>query len=215
MYENKKSTRKVVALLVALMLIVGCVIGGTMAWLITKTDTVTNTFTVGNIEITLTEPAIGEADRAKIKMVPGAEIDKDPTITVVGGSEACWLFVKIEENATVGQFLSYGIDESVWGAVPVETGTDANGVKFAVYGKAVATNADDQEFAILANDKVTVLSTVEKEDMDELNAGTVAKPQLTFTAYAIQSESLKDASNNEVTDAEDAWALVKAEYSGS
>lgn len=211
MYENKKSTRKVVALLVALMLIVGCVIGGTMAWLITKTDTVTNTFTVGNIEISLDEtgatvPEGGTNKSQSFKMVPGAEIDKDPTITVKGGSEDCWLFVKIEENATVGQFLSYGIDTAVWGTNVVEAG---------VYGIHVDANAEDQTFNILANKKVTVRPDVEKADMDALNAGTVLNPELIFTAYAIQSESLKDASNTAVTDAEDAWALVKAEYSGS
>lgn len=48
------SSRAFIALL-ALVLVVGCVAGGTVAWLVATTDTVTNTFTYGKIDITLTE----------------------------------------------------------------------------------------------------------------------------------------------------------------
>lgn len=77
----KKRTR---ALLVAMVLVVGCIIGGTLAWLTTKTDAVVNTFTAGDIDVTLTET------KEEYKMVPGRIIHKDPKVTVEKGSEECY-----------------------------------------------------------------------------------------------------------------------------
>ena len=51
------STRALIAVL-ALTLLIGCSLGGTIAWLMDKTETVTNTFTVGDINIDLTETTI-------------------------------------------------------------------------------------------------------------------------------------------------------------
>ena len=50
-----KNMKRSVALLVAIALLIGCAAGGTMAWLMMKTDSVVNTFTAGDINITLTE----------------------------------------------------------------------------------------------------------------------------------------------------------------
>ena len=57
--SNEKTKRtfsaKAVAILMVLVLVLGGVMGGTMAWLVTNTDPVVNTFTYGDIDITLTE----------------------------------------------------------------------------------------------------------------------------------------------------------------
>ena len=50
-----KNMKRSVALLVAIALLIGCAAGGTMAWLTMQTGTITNTFTVGDINITLDE----------------------------------------------------------------------------------------------------------------------------------------------------------------
>ena len=73
------SSRAFIALL-ALVLVIGCVAGGTVAWLVATTDTVTNTFTYGKINITLTET------ERTYNIVPGVALDKDPKVTVKGGS---------------------------------------------------------------------------------------------------------------------------------
>lgn len=78
------------ALVAAMLLIVGVVIGSTLAWLTAKTDSVVNTFTPSNIDITL-----AETPDVVYKMVPGSTIDKDPVATVLKGSEKCYLFVKV------------------------------------------------------------------------------------------------------------------------
>ena len=74
--------KKKITLLLSLALAVAIGIGGTLAWLTDKTESKVNTFTVGNIDIDLTETT------TNYKMVPGQTIDKDPKVTVEAGSEA-------------------------------------------------------------------------------------------------------------------------------
>ena len=95
--------KKKLTMVVSLLLVMALSIGGTLAYLTDKTDAIENTFTIGNVKIDLTETgatkgANDELFKNSFKMVPGNEIDKDPTVTVEAGSEACWLFVKIEKS---------------------------------------------------------------------------------------------------------------------
>ena len=58
MAEKKKiltGSVKLIAAVLAIVLVVGGVVGGTVAWLIATPDPVVNTFTYGDIDITLTE----------------------------------------------------------------------------------------------------------------------------------------------------------------
>ena len=97
--------KKTIITIIATVLICCCVAGGTYAWLVAKSDTVTNVFTVGDINVTLTE-----SKDLDLKMMPGKTITKDPQVTVKANSEACWLFVKIEKSADVDAFLEYSVD---------------------------------------------------------------------------------------------------------
>ena len=65
------SSRAFIALL-ALVLVIGCVAGGTVAWLVATTDTVTNTFTYGKINIALAEEALKDiiSPNAERKVTP-------------------------------------------------------------------------------------------------------------------------------------------------
>lgn len=171
--------KKKITLLLSLALAVAIGIGGTLAWLTAKTEEVKNTFTVGNINIALEETT------TNYKMVPGQTITKDPKVTVKAGSEACWLFVKIEESANLDDFISYAVADG-WTAL---TGVDG------VYYREVAATADDMPFSVLANDQVTVKDTVTKAMMDEITAQTASAPTLTFTAYAVQKDGLTTAAN--------------------
>lgn len=78
--------KKIVALCLCIALAVVAIGGATLAYF-TDTKDVTNTFTVGNVKITLTEPSWTQDS----KLVPGTEIGKDPTVTVVKGSEECYV----------------------------------------------------------------------------------------------------------------------------
>lgn len=157
--------KKTLALVLALTLLVAGVVGGTLAWLTDRTAEVKNTFTVGDINIGLTETT------TDYKMVPGNTIAKDPTVTVKANSEACWLFVQVTESENLDTFITYAIAE---GWTELQDG---------VYYREVPASAADQTFSVLADNAVTVKDTVTKE---MLTAKDFANPTLTFKAYAIQ-----------------------------
>ncbi len=77
MGRHVKSSRgvssKMLIVLLALVLMIGCAVGGTVAWLTAKTDSVVNTFTYGDINIELTETTGKD-----YKIIPGVDIAKDP-----------------------------------------------------------------------------------------------------------------------------------------
>lgn len=166
----------------ALALVLCCVVGGSLAWLVDQTDPVKNTFTVGDINIDLTETT------TDYKMVPGNTIAKDPTVTVEAASEASWLFVKITESANFDDFMTYAVADG-WTALAEATG---------VYYRQVPAATADTTFAVLKDDTVSVKDTVTKEQLSALEAD--AYPTLTFQAYAVQSDNVATAA--------DAWAKL-------
>lgn len=173
--------KKTLALVLALTLLVAGVVGGTLAWLTDQTAEVKNTFTVGDINIGLTETT------ADYKMVPGNTIAKDPTVTVKANSEACWLFVKVTESENLDTFITYAIAEG-WTAL---SGVDG------VYYREVPASTADQTFSVLADNAVTVKSDVTKTMLETAKTNA---PTLTFKAYAIQKEHFATA--------DAAWAEV-------
>ena len=175
--------KKTLALLLALVLVFGAAVGGTIAYLTDTTGPITNTFTVGNINIGLAETA------TDFKMVPGCDITKDPKVTVEANSEACWLFVRIDESSNLDDFISYTV-ASDW------TQGDGTKIPANVWYRSVDASTTDQIFSVLAGDKVAVNNTVTKAMMDNLTDST--RPTLTFTACAVQADGF--------TAAADAWA---------
>lgn len=212
----KNNGKKLVALLLVLMLVIGGAVGGTLAWLITETAPVVNTFTVGNIKITLAESVANGASTQSFKMVPGSDIAKDPIVTVQAKSEACWLFVKVDAvngvvltNSTgtysADDYITYTIADG-WTLVDGTTN---------VYGRKVAASDADQPFQVLAgtgtgnlkDGYVHVLDTVTKAMMDKVTNANA--PMMTFTAYAIQSENLPVGSGTEAEQAAEAWKVIE------
>lgn len=176
-HANRHSvSSKAFAAVLALALVLGCALGGTVAWLVANSDTVTNTFTYGDINIALTEtkPVNREA-----KIIPGMDIEKDPKVTVKANSEACWLFVKVEEAGTfVDDKVTYSIAAG-WTSLTGQPG---------VYYREVGAVTADTGFSILKDDVVNVSDTLTKEDIKDIPAG----PTLTFTAYAVQKDGIAD-----------------------
>lgn len=185
---NRRSvSSKTFVVMLALVLALGCAVGGTIAWLTKTTGTVTNTFTYGNIDITLTE-TLPENQQAKI--IPGQNIDKNPKVTVKANSEDCWLFVKVVEDGTfVANKVTYSVDTGTDKWQPL-AGHDG------VYYREVSSSTVAQEFYILAGNKVTVSDTLTKDDIKDITTD----PTLSFTAYAIQKEGTGTAA--------EAWAKI-------
>lgn len=181
-----KTKKLMAAVAVALTLCV--TIGGTLAWLTDSTEEVKNTFTVGNVDIDLTE-----SNNLDLKMVPGKVIAKNPTVSVDAGSEDCWLFVEVTESDNLDSFIEYGIAD---GWVLVD-GTDN------VYYRTVKATDTTRTFSVLKtgdeDDEVIVKSDVTKEMMDGIKAGE--EPTLSFVAYAVQETAAETAAA--------AWAIAK------
>lgn len=176
--------KKKVLSIVAVVLVLCCAIGGTLAWLTAKSDVVTNTFAPSNIKIELKENT-----GAQYKMVPGYTIEKDPAAKVLTGSEECWLFVKLDKSANFDDFMTYDMANG-WEPVAEETN---------VYARRVTTAEIGTAYSVLLNDQVTVKGTVTEAMMEGLT--TANYPTLTITAYASQLHS----SHNTDFTAKQAW----------
>ena len=181
--------KKATIAVVALALVLCFAIGGTLAWLVDKSDAVVNTFTYGDINIDLSETTGNE-----YKMIPGNDITKDPKVTVEKDSEACWLFVKIEKSANYAEYLADYTIADGWTAL--------DGVDGVYYREVNADTAKaGTSYQVLKGDTVTVRDSVKKSDMEAIKNGTVDEPTLTFTAYAVQKDGFDTAAL--------AWAEIK------
>ena len=186
MKKFRELSGKLVVAMLAVTLLIGCAIGGTVAWLTAKTEAVVNTFTYGDINITL-----AETTGANYKIIPGKDINKDPKVTVKKDSEACWLFVKVEEEGTfVADKVTYSIADG-WTKLTGVTGVDN------VYYREVNAVTADTSFDVIKDNKVNVKDTLTKEDIKSITTN----PTLTFTAYAVQKDGIDTV--------EAAWEKVK------
>lgn len=181
--------KKKLAIFLACVLLVGGIVGGTLAWLSDKTDPIVNTFTAGNIDITLEETP------ETYKMVPGCDIHKDPIVTVKANSEKCYLFVKLEKANDFDKFMTYEMAAG-WTKLTGVAGVDN------VYYREVAASDVDQEFHVIKDDKITVSEDVTKAMMNALTEDTY--PTLTVTAYAAQYMQ----NSEQAFGVADAWAEV-------
>lgn len=102
--------RKLMLVALSLCMVAILAMGGTLAYL-TDTEDATNTFTVGNVDINLTEPnweATGKTEAEDA--YPGEPLAKDPTVTNVG-SNPCFVRVKVDG---LDQFVDkYGDDAMI------------------------------------------------------------------------------------------------------
>lgn len=176
--------KKSLALLLAIAIVVVGAVAGTVAWLTDQTPSVTNTFTTSDINIELKET------KNNFQMIPGWNIEKDPKVTVKAGSEACYLFVKLEKSADFDTFMTYEMAEG-WTALPGNDG---------VFYREVAAATADTTYEVLKDNQVTVKGTVTKAQMNALTAADTY-PTLTVTAYASQLYK----NNTETFTAAEAW----------
>ena len=201
--KKRNNSTKIVTILLALALLVCCGIGGTVAWLMDSTEAVTNTFTIGDINLTLVETPSGtsaEEEGNHYPLIPGNSYKKDPKVTVLANSEDCYLFVRMEKIGNPDNYLDFTFNNAGWITYDGEEG---------VYYREVSKSASDQSWDLLTastdTEGNTYTITVKKNIVKAGTAsnGTInmptAEPKLVFTAYAVQKANLS---------LEDAWALV-------
>lgn len=198
-----KSVKKaIIAALCAGTLVVGSV-AGTMAYL-TDTKTVTNTFTVGKVAITLDETDVDingvqngttRVTANQYKLMPGHTYTKDPIVHVDSKSEDCYLFVKVDNEITAiegdttvaGQMAAKG-----W-VVVSEAQSQAEETVY-VYktdesNPAVVTKSSN----VTVFDNFTVAGTV-----DNTTLATYANKTIKVTAYAIQADGFEGKTAAEI-----------------
>ena len=191
-----RTKTKALALALCAVLLVVTTVFVTMAYLTSK-DSVTNTFTVGKVTITLDEAKVtadGEkvqgADRVKenkYHLIPGHFYVKDPTIHVANGSEECWLFVKVENglaNAEASGATSIESQMANKGWTKVE-GTD-------VYAYATKQAAGAN---VIVFDSFTIAGTTDVSLYEDA--------KIIVTAYAIQADGFASAA--------EAWTIAGGE----
>ena len=210
--------KKKLMTVLALVLVIAMSVAGTYAYL-TSTDEVVNTFTVGNVAITLDEAkantdgtlAAGD-DRVKAnsyKLLPGHTYNKDPMVTVKAGSESSYVkmtvtFTKAAEldaifapNGADMTSIFKGYDSTNWELKKVteDTGKDTRTYEFWYKAPVAAPDADVALDALF--DSITVPGGIKNDQLATIEGMTI-----TVNAYAIQADGF--------TDAEAAWAAYAA-----
>lgn len=185
--KRKGIATKTMFMILAVVLIVGISVGGTLAWLTDTTGPVTNTFTVGDIDINL-----AETTGSSYKFVPGDKLAKDPKVTVTARSEDCYLFVRITEKNNAVPGSTTGEKVINWtvadGWTPVKGKTD-------YWYREVTSDTADQSFTVLTDEitndgkdgSVSVSTNVTK---DMVTALTENPPQIIITAAAVQKDNI-------------------------
>ena len=191
--------KKIGITVTALALVLCFAIGGTLAWLMDKTDSVQNTFTAGDVDITLTETKNPDGSNNtdgtawSAQMIPGTTYTKNPCVTVTEETDVdCYLFVKFVEEGNASTYLTY---TSTLIATNGWTQGDGTNIPSNVWYREVAVTDSVKSWNLLEGDEITVnADVVTKENME-----AAANAKLTYTAYAVQKDNLT---------ASEAWAEV-------
>lgn len=194
-----KSKKKVfVTVLCAAALVVASVLG-TMAYLTSKTADVTNTFTVGNVAITLDEAKTNENGDGTLvegaarvtannyKVIPGHTYTKDPIIHVTEGSENSYVFVKVTNDLAGAEATTVeGGYQNIHDQIIANGWTELDGVA-GVYYKA---NVNALKAAI---DLPVFQQFKAKDDLTKDNIGQFNNKTIVVTGYAIQADGFDTA----------------------
>lgn len=100
--------KKLTLVVTCVVLVAAMVIGGTLAYFTDTTEEKKNTFTVGGVDISLTEDSWKE--EGDHTLMPGKSFAKDPKITVANGSQDAWVFLKVDLNKYVSLINLMGVD---------------------------------------------------------------------------------------------------------
>ena len=207
-----KRSKSLVLALCAILLVVGTVLG-TVAYL-QDTASVVNTFTVGNVHLKLDEAVVdekGEPTGGRTEtgnayhLLPGETYTKDPTVTVLKGSEESYVRMMLTLNcaseldaifAPNGAVLTEifkGYDATKWTYVDVTRGND-NTITYEFRYFETVEAEDNADLVLDALfDTVTVPNTMTGDQL-----ATIADLEITVEAHAIQATGFDTA--------DEAWA---------
>ena len=173
-------SKKTVAIIISAVIVCVGVIGGTLAWL-TDSKELTNTFTVGNINIELDESSFNAKNA---NLVPGTTIAKNPTVTVKANSEDCFVYVMIDNNLKANNKTIGTLDIAAdWEAVA----TQGNKTIYK-YTSTVASATTDNTLPAVFTKVAISGDNIVKADLEALEEMvTVVNTTIEVKAYAHQA----------------------------
>lgn len=202
-----KTTKKALLFTFCAVLLVVASVLGTMAYL-TSSETVTNTFTVGNVSIKLDEANVkanGEYETDKdnrtedgneYHLLPGHTYIKDPTVTVKAGSEESYvrMIVTINEQNDLDEIFAPGLrlneffgekstDWTFYGDVE-NTDNNTRSYEFRYIKTVAAPNEDVKLDALFETIKVP--GEITNSDLKKL-----AGLKIDVEAHAIQADGFE------------------------
>lgn len=217
----KSYAKVLVVVLCAILLVVGSVMG-TLAYL-TDRQAVVNTFTVGNVEIKVDETPvtpdgepIPDEDRVEeneYHLIPGQSYTKDPTMTVLKGSEESYVRMMVTINciselrAIFGEdFLPHefieGKDSNIWVyESTVENGDNTVTYEFRYHTTVDAFEATEDVVLEPLFTKINVPGEITGEQL-----ATIADLEIRVEGHAIQTLSFDTA--------DAAWAAFDTQMAG-
>lgn len=190
--------KKIAMMLTSIALVAAVAVGGTLAWLTSTPGAVTNTFTVGNVAITLDEAKVNldgtpvqGADRVTTnayKLQPGHTYTKDPTIHVDTNSESCWVFVKIENGISNFEAATESNGyTNIASQVTANGWTALDNVAGVYFQKYTASETAVKDLKVFDTIKISdTANTVE-------GWANIAQSNITITGYAIQADGFDTA----------------------
>lgn len=186
-----KKRKNLIAIGAVLAVLLVVTVVPTFSWLSAQSERVVNTFAGGAISILLDESPVG-TDGKKIdgarttgnsyKYKAGAVLDKDPAVTVIKGSEECYVFLCVENELTDDFEINYDTDS--W----LRVSQSGDKTVYAYKEKVNVLEADEDKMLEPIFTTVTVSADLTSEDIAELGEKILA-----VTAYAVQTESLTSA----------------------
>ena len=218
---NKKKNMKPILIAGAAVACLG--IAGVSAYF-TDTDKITNTFTVGKVDVTPSEPS-WDPENPPEDIVPNQEFPKDPKISNVGANPAyVFLQVKIptanvkvanadgtvNEAALTELFTMQGLDTENWCKIgdPFDY-TDEDNHTFKVYTFAYGPNAAEAPTILEIDDGVEgsgkdetppLFTSVRFANIIEGQAIKTKQLNVDVISYAIQTDWLSDTNNDAADD---------------
>ena len=206
-----RKLRKAILTLCSALLLVSLSVGATLAYL-TSTDAVVNTFTVGQVKITLDEAPVDAngqettGDRVKANdyhLLPGHEYDKDPTVHVEANSEDCFVYIRVDNNgiekveAPAGAKMADGTAYVTVAQQILNNGwtwvKNENNVHY--FYKTVAKATTQQDLEVFSNFMVS--NAIDNDTLakyyQDAQADTETKDKnVTVDAYAVQKDGFGD-----------------------
>lgn len=213
-----KNVKKIVMGVVAALALVTVSVMGTLAYL-TSQDSVENTFTVGNVSITLDEADVKtdgtyendanqRVDKNTYHLMPDHTYIKDPTVWVDNKSENCFIYVEvtnglakiIDENTIEKQITdTYG-----WNQLTDENDTAVPNVYYKEFTKDETVTGEITKLVVF--DKFKIKSDVDGKTLESYDTEKNPNAKITVNAYAIQ----KDTTNGGITTPIAGWNAVKS-----